>query len=556
MPKDDSFYEDHTNRLWARWERENELVFYDSEEEDRHEQELQAMRDQDRRERWARWEQEQERVRRWQLLHPPKPPPSSDEEDDITFEELEDAVTQLDSTGAINWNSRTARTREPQRSHAAPVFYDSDKEASFEMEEQIRRDRAYLEKIASWRVGHPPAESAVISSMSSRETQRAQMADKARYEMEEQQTSSRPDPIDSSQQTERSELRVPPWGVELDALRPVLDRLLRPFPVRQHNPPMVQPSPPAWQFNQPRRKLNFSTKHGRRQHQQDLRRARANRKVAKGGAPRLTQGVVQPRPAFDFAVPTVPVIAVMVSRGLFVFGAQQRDSLMGAEFGKDREREQKRDQEREQERDQEREAVDTTSDQGMDSRRAWANPSGHWGAAPRSIPESACTGLATEARMHTYMDHLRLREQEREQREQREQREEREGEGESESTVDRLVCRAADDSSADDSASAASTTQLFVTIFALVRGLRSHVPCCWSRKVRSSKRRTAQWQSTQLFTDGLAIGRNYRHPRQHRSRCTRALMKTLGRSRWLNGLCRCLHSGCTDGTGPRPSIEP
>ena len=44
MPKDDSFYEDHTNRLWARWERANALVFYDSEEEERHEQELQAMR--------------------------------------------------------------------------------------------------------------------------------------------------------------------------------------------------------------------------------------------------------------------------------------------------------------------------------------------------------------------------------------------------------------------------------------------------------------------------------------------------------------------------------
>jgi hypothetical protein len=163
-------------------------------------------------------------------------------------------------------------------------------------------------------------------------------------------------------------------------------------------------------------------------------------------------------------------------------------------------------------------------------------------------------------------------------------------EGESESTVDsdRLVRLAADDSSADDSASAASTTQLLVTIFALVRGLRSYVPCCWSRKVRSSKRRTAHWQLTQLLTDGLAIGGSYRHPRQHRSRCTRALMKTLGRlgvyglilgrlplgvisigkyafqkklmktpgrSRWLNSLCRCLHSGCADGTGPRPSIE-
>ncbi len=147
-------------------------------------------------------------------------------------------------------------------------------------------------------MGHLPAESAaaaVISSMSSRETQRAQMADKARSEMEEQQTSTRPEPIDSSQQTESSALRVPAWGVELDALRPVLGRLLRSFPIRQHNPPgpMVQPSPPAWQFNQPRRKLNFSTKHGRRQHQQDLRRARANRKAAKGGAPRYTGAVCQ-----------------------------------------------------------------------------------------------------------------------------------------------------------------------------------------------------------------------------------------------------------------------
>jgi hypothetical protein len=303
MPKGDSFYEDHTNRLWASWERANALDLYDSEEEERHEQELQAMRR-------ASWQLGQERKRRWQLLHPPKPPPSSDEEDDITFEELEDAVTQLDSTGATNWNSLTARTREPQRSHAAPVFYDSDEEARFEMEEQIRRDPAYLEKIASWRVGHPPAESAVISSMSSRETQRAQMADKARYEMEEQQTSSRPDPIDSSQQTERPALRVPAWGVELDALRPVLDGLLCSFPVRQHNPPMGQPSPPAWQFNQPRRKLHFSTKHGRRQHHQDLRRARANRKAAKGGALRFT-GAVQPRSAFDSAVPTTPMNAGM-----------------------------------------------------------------------------------------------------------------------------------------------------------------------------------------------------------------------------------------------------
>jgi hypothetical protein len=71
---------------------------YDSEEEAEHEQFLQARRDQELREQKARWEQEQERVRRWRLLHPPKPPSSFDDEDDVTFEELEDAVTQLDST--------------------------------------------------------------------------------------------------------------------------------------------------------------------------------------------------------------------------------------------------------------------------------------------------------------------------------------------------------------------------------------------------------------------------------------------------------------------------
>ena len=141
MPKDDSFYEDHTNRLWARWERENTLVFYDSdsEEEDRHEQELQALRDQELREQRARRELEQERVRRWQLLHPP------DDEDDITFEDLEDAATQLDSTGAVNWNTLTATTSEPQRSHSYyAVFFDADEEAGYEMAEQQTGTRRCL----------------------------------------------------------------------------------------------------------------------------------------------------------------------------------------------------------------------------------------------------------------------------------------------------------------------------------------------------------------------------------------------------------------------------
>ncbi len=58
---------------------------------------------------------------------------------------------------------------------------------------------------------------------------------------------------------------------------------------------------------------------------------------------------------------------------------------------------------------------------------------------------------------------------------------------------------------------------------------------------------------------GIESGEHHRQPRRRGSRCTRALMRTLGRSRWLelsSDLCRCLHSGCTDGAGPWPSIEP
>ena len=36
----------------------------------------------------------------------------------------------------------------------------------------------------------------------------------------------------------------------------------------------------------------------------------------------------------------------------------------------------------------------------------------------------------------------------------------------------------------------------------------------------------------------------------------RALMRQLGRSRWLNGRRGCLNGSCADGTGPRPLIEP
>ena len=92
MPKDDSFYIDYTNRVWARWERENELAFYDPEEEARHEHW------QEERERsarfWASRRLERERetwleaeARRGRLHHPSKPLHCSDDEDDITVKD-------------------------------------------------------------------------------------------------------------------------------------------------------------------------------------------------------------------------------------------------------------------------------------------------------------------------------------------------------------------------------------------------------------------------------------------------------------------------------------
>jgi hypothetical protein len=569
MPKDDSFYEDHTNRLWARWERENALVFYDTEEEERHEQELQALRDQELREQRARRELEQERMRRWQLLHPPKPPPSSDEEDDITFEELEDAVTQLDLTGAMNWNSLTARTREPQRSHATPVSSDSDEEA--------------------------------------------------RYEMEEQQTSSRPDPIDSSQQTERSALRVPAWGVELDALRPVLDRLLRSFPVRQHNPPMVQPSPPAWQFNQPRRKLNFSTKHGRRQHQQDLRRARANRnrKADRNELSRPTQPVVQSNSAFVFAPPTAPAFTVPATSGVFVFGrstltgmeftpspssslssssfstfstsltfsnnssnsinsstSHQRsaglgtDQLWGATQSTTLESDTKIDRVAGQSsslsltaariNQRPRQLHDVSPHVSLLHQIGGSEPARGLkprGASHRPDPTLMSTSLSSthtppgtdgaasvsDRGMEAPHTHLPTTPREREDM--------------LHHTPDPS---ALDDSSVDDSerASAASTIPMLASLLSFWLARRSGWPRQRGRKARDLRRGAAHGQLLHFFSSRIESGEHHRQPRRHGSRCTRALMKAHGRSRWLNGLCRCLHSGCTDGTGPRPSIEP
>ena len=116
-----------------------------------------------------------------------------------------------------------------------------------------------------------------------------------------------------------------------------------------------------------------------------------------------------------------------------------------------------------------------------------------------------------------------------------------------------------DDSSLDDSerASAASTIPMLATLLSFWLARRADRPRQRGRKARDFRRETAHGQLVHFLSSGTESGEHHRQPRRHGSRCTRALMKTLGRSKWLNGLCRCLPAsgGCTDRTGPRPSID-
>ena len=69
-----------------------------------------------------------------------------------------------------------------------------------------------------------------------------------------------------------------------------------------------------------------STKRGRRQHQQELRRARAHRKSHRNDMPRPSQPKVQFRSPFPFAPPTAPTIPPTAYKGVFTFGAAVRSS--------------------------------------------------------------------------------------------------------------------------------------------------------------------------------------------------------------------------------------
>jgi hypothetical protein len=116
---------------------------------------------------------------------------------------------------------------------------------------------------------------------------------------------------------------------------------------------------------------------------------------------------------------------------------------------------------------------------------------------------------------------------------------------------DDLFSPTADTSVADsDHASTASTVPLLATLLSLIRGLRPVLPHR-RRKVRSFK---SSLPMPHLPTAGTDLGKHRREWRRHSPRCTRALMRAPGRSRWLNGPCRCLHRGCTDGTRRTPTF--
>ena len=101
---------------------------------------------------------------------------------------------------------------------------------------------------------------------------------------------------------------------------------------------------------------------------------------------------------------------------------------------------------------------------------------------------------------------------------------------------DTLLCPM-DDSSVEDSeqASVASTVPLLITLLSLLRGSRPDLPRHRRRKVRDGM---SNWQLPQFSTTDTDFGKHHRQPRVLSLRCTRAQMKALGRSRWLNGLCR------------------
>ena len=290
----------------------------------------------------------------------------------------------------------------------------------------------------------------------------------------------------------------------------------------------------------------FSTKRGRRLHRQELRRARAHRKSHRTDIPRPAQPAAQLRSLFPFAPPTAPTIPLTAPRGVFMFGAtvmslgiDSSPALSSATLSP-------------------APLSSATSSESsfsssllLNSPRSMARQTQRM----RALQESA--NLSTDPRSHgcATCDRPQVTTQS-DQSKHYVARCKLDGCGASLGLLQPgiLLCPM-DDSSVEDSeqASAASTVPLLITILSLLHGFRPALPRYRRRKARDCK---GNWQLSQPSTADTDFGKRLWQPRAHFSRCTRAHLKALGRSRWLNGLCRCLHSGCTNGTGPRPSIEP
>jgi hypothetical protein len=301
----------------------------------------------------------------------------------------------------------------------------------------------------------------------------------------------------------------------------------------------------------------FSTKRGHRLHRQELRRARAHRKSHRADTLGPAQPAAQLCSPFPFAQPTAPTIPLTAPRGVFMFGATVMSSGIDSSP-----------------------ALLTTPSlssltsssselssssssffkelypsQPMARQPQWVKSDGsnnqrcalQRSAKSSSDPRSHGRGKCDRPKVTSQSDRS-------------------EPEQESSSTATRVTVTAPvpvllaltfpmDDSSIDGSeqASAASTVPLLITLLSLLRGSRSDLPRHRRRKARDC---TSNWHLPQFSATDADFGKHHRQPRAPSLRCTRAHMKALGRSRWLNGLCRCLHSGCTNGTGPRPSIEP
>jgi hypothetical protein len=361
--------------------------------------------------------------------------------------------------------------------------------------------------------------------------------------------------------------------------------------------------------------VNCATKRGRRQHRQELRQARANRKADRNELSRPARSVVQPSSAFVFTPPTAPAFkfTVPATSGVFVFG---RSTLTGMDFSPSSSSSSPFST---------FSAFSTLSINSTNStnstnthqRSARLGPDQLWGATQSTTLESdtkidrvagqSSSLSLTAARinlrprqLHDVSPHVSLLHQIAGSEPARGLKPRGAshrpdpllmstslystptfpssgaalvgaGEGEAPHTHSLTSQRereailhhtpdlsALDDSSLDDSerASAASTIPMLTALVSFWLARRADRPRQRGRKARDLRRGTAHGQLVHFLSSGTESGERHRQPRRHGSRCTRALMKSLGRSKWLNGLCRCLHSGCTDGTGPWPSIEP